>query len=49
MAADPADYSKWTSEELIDRVTLLEQQLKEQTIRFESRTVHFILLNISLI
>lgn len=49
MAEDPADYSEWTSEELIDRVTLLEKQLKEQTIRFEYRTVHFILLNISLI
>ncbi|MCJ1261169.1 hypothetical protein MMC22_001033 [Lobaria immixta] len=34
--ANPADYSKWSSEQLIDRVTLLEQQLQEQTSRYKS-------------
>ena len=28
------DYSQWSTEKLIDRVTSLEQQLKEQTIRW---------------
>ena len=27
------DYSKWSTEKLVDRVTFLEEQLKEQTTR----------------
>lgn len=46
--AEPADYSKWSSEQLIDRVTVLEQQLKEQTIRSEPGISYFILLKLSL-
>ena len=30
---DTPDYSHWSAKELIDRVTTLEQQLKEQTAR----------------
>ena len=42
--AIPADYSKWSSEQLIDRVTSLEQQLQEQTTRCEPRISYFSLL-----
>ncbi|MCJ1462063.1 hypothetical protein MMC07_000663 [Pseudocyphellaria aurata] len=34
--ADPADYSNWSAEQLIDRVTSLEQLLQKQTIRNKS-------------
>ena len=30
---EPADLSTWTTDQLIARVTLLEQQLKEQTAK----------------
>lgn len=45
---EPADYSKWSSEQLIDRVTFLEQQLKEQTIRSEPGISYHMLLKLSL-
>ena len=31
--AGPADYMEWSSERLIDRVTSLEKQLREQATR----------------
>lgn len=34
MASNGTDYSTWSSEKLIDRVTKLEQQLKEANGRF---------------
>lgn len=45
---DPVDYSKWSSEQLIDRVKLLEQQLQEQATRSERRVDYFILSKLSL-
>ena len=44
--ANLADYSKWSSEQLIERVTLLEQQLQEQTSRSEPPSFHFTLLKL---
>ena len=34
MAEQPMDYSKWSNENLIERVTQLERQLKEQTEKY---------------
>lgn len=36
MAEQPTDYSKWSNEKLIDRVTQLERRLAEQTAKYVS-------------
>lgn len=33
MAEQPVDYSRWSNENLIERVSQLERQLKEQTAK----------------
>ena len=40
------DYSKWNTNELIDRVTYLEQQLKEQTAKyvFAKTLLHWVVM-----
>ncbi|KAL8916032.1 MAG: hypothetical protein Q9208_008733 [Pyrenodesmia sp. 3 TL-2023] len=35
------DYTEWTSERLVERVTLLEKQLREQTTKYTSRQPSF--------
>ncbi|KAL8750825.1 MAG: hypothetical protein Q9184_006279 [Pyrenodesmia sp. 2 TL-2023] len=35
------DYTEWSSEKLVERVTLLEKQLREQTTKYNSRRTSF--------
>lgn len=46
MAAQQTDYSKWSNDSLIQRVALLEQQLREQAARYVSFPVSFSLLTL---
>lgn len=44
MGAQQTDYSKWSNQSLIERVTQLEQQLREQAARYGSSSVSWNLL-----
>lgn len=36
MESTPEDYSNWSPEKLVERVVLLERQLREQTARYRA-------------